>query len=442
MSNTLSEKASEQASMQLSRETPKQASRQIVRRGLLLSLFLCVLTPLRANPRSFFAAPRSEYAVAREPQQSPAQAPVAKQVGVIKSISGNTIILTADAGTDITVQVVSNAKIVRVAPGQTDLKSATPVQFTDLHIGDRILARGQPTSDGKSFVAAGVIAMSRSDVEAKQQDDRDDWQKRGIGGIVSAVDLGTGAVTLSVTAPGGPKTIAVHTTSSTIVRRYAPNSISFDDAKPATLDQTKPGDQLRARGTRSDDGAAFAAEEVVSGTFRNIAGTISAIDSNANTMIVMDLITKKPFDVKITSQSQLRRLPPEVAQRVAFRMKGGAAGSGTPPGSAANTPPQPAGANGGGQRPDGAGNGRPGGGQADFQQIVNRMPPSTPADFKKGDAVMIVATEGTASGEVSAITLLGGVEPILAAAPAGTSQAITLSPWSLGGAPAGGGDAQ
>ena len=70
------------------------------------------------------------------------------------------------------------------------------------------------------------------------------------------------------------------------------------------------------------------------------------------------------------------------------------------------------------------------------------MPPATQADFKKGDAVMIVATEGTASGEVSPITLLGGVEPILAAAPAGTSQAITLSPWSLGGAPAVGGDAQ
>ncbi len=60
------------------------------------------------------------------------------------------------------------------------------------------------------------------------------------------------------------------------------------------------------------------------------------------------------------------------------------------------------------------------------------MPPSTLTDFQKGDAVMIVSTEGTDSGAVTAITLLGGVEPILAATPKG-GQPMTLSPWSLGG---------
>jgi hypothetical protein len=336
------------------------------------------------------------------------------------------------------VQVVSNAKMVRVAPGQTDLKSAAPIQLSDLHAGDRILVRGQPSSDGKSFVAVGVIAMSRSDVEAKQQSDREDWQKRGIGGLVSSADPSTGTITISVTAPGGKKTIAVHTTNNTILRRYAPDSISFDDAKPAPLDQIQPDDQLRARGARSADGNEFAAEEVVSGTFRNIAGTISAIDSNANTMSVMHLITKKPFVVKITSQSQLRRLPPEVAQRVALRLKG--AGSGGEQAAAGGPPSQATATNVGSQRPDGGpGGGRTSGGQADFQQIVNRMPAATLADFKKDEAVMIVATEGTTSGQATAITVLGGVEPILAAAPT-ASQAMTLSPWSLGGAPAVAGD--
>jgi len=132
--------------------------------------------------------------------------------------------------------------------------------------------------------------------------------------------------------------------------------------------------------------------------------------------------------VKFTNQSQLRVLPPEVAQRIAFRLK--AAGPGAPAGAPA------AGANGGGQRPGAAG-ARQGGGQGDFQQIVNRLPPAALTDFKKDDAVMIVATEGSGSGQVTAITVLGGIEPILAAAPA-PSQAMTLSPWSLGGAPAGG----
>ena len=266
-------------------------------------------------------------------RQAATQATPAKQVGVIKTIDGNTITLTTDSGAIITVQVAANAKMVRVAAGQTDLKAASPIQLSDLHIGDRILVRGQPSSDGNSFVAIGVIAMSRSDVEAKQQHDREDWQKRGTGGLVSAVDPAAGTVTISVTALGGTKPIVVHTAKETIFRRYAPDSISFDDAKASSLDQIKAGDQLRARGTRSADGTEFAAEEIVSGSFRNIAGTISSIDSNANTIAVMDLITKKPFTVKITSQSQLRRLPPEVAQRLAFRLKGAGA-SATAPGAA------------------------------------------------------------------------------------------------------------
>jgi hypothetical protein len=402
---------------------------------------LAVRILLCAGAVASFMAPRAT-AATRETLQAAAQAPVAKQVGVVKNINGNSLTLTTDSGTDITAQVVSNAKMVRVAPGQTDLKSAAPIQLSDIHAGDRILVRGQPSSDGKSFVAVGVIAMSRSDVEAKHQSDREDWQKRGIGGLVSSVDPGTGTITISVTAAGGKKTIAIHTTGATILRRYAPDSISFDEAKPAPLDQIKPGDQLRARGARSADGSEFAAEEVVSGTFRNIAGTISAVDANANTMSVMDLITKKPFVVKITSQSQLRRLPPEIAQRIAFRLKAAATGDQAGSGAGGASAQTASGSGGGSQHPEGgAGGGRPGGGQADFQQIVNRMPAATLADFKKDEAVMIVSTEGTTSGQATAITVLGGVEPILAAAPT-ASQAMTLSPWSLGGAPAAAGDTQ
>ena len=74
-----------------------------------------------------------------------------------------------------------------------------------------------------------------------------------------------------------------------------------------------------------------------------------------------------------------------------------------------------------------------GGGRGDLQQLVNRLPTATLSDFQKGDAVMVVSTQGTDSGGVTAITLLGGVEAILAAAPAGNaSQAMLLPPWSLG----------
>lgn len=64
------------------------------------------------------------------------------------------------------------------------------------------------------------------------------------------------------------------------------------------------------------------------------------------------------------------------------------------------------------------------------------MPAATLAEFQKGDAVMIVATEGGANGEPTVITMLGGVEPILQASPNSSASSI-LSPWSLSEGPGG-----
>ena len=382
-------------------------------------------------------------------QQAPApQAPLTQKVGALKSISGNALILTADSGTDVSVTVASNAKIVQVAPGEKDLKSATPIALTDLQVGDRVLVRGRASDDAKTMTAVGIIAMKSKDLEAKKAQDRDDWQKRGIGGLVSAVDPATGTITISTGSGATAKTVAIRTTKNTVLRRYAPDSVQFDDAKPAPLDQIKPGDQVRARGTKSEDGGEFAADEIVSGTFRNLAGIITAIDTSAQTITLTDLISKKPVVVKITTQSQLRKIPAQIAQMIAFRLKGAGAGAASAGGAAPAAGTGNGGNANGGQRSGGAGagagaagNGAPGGGggRGDFQQIVNRLPASTLADFQKGDAVMVVSTQGTDAGGVTAITMLGGVEAILAAAPAGNaSQAMMLSPWSLGGGAPGG----
>jgi len=378
-------------------------------------------------------------------QQAPAQTPLTQKVGAVKSINGNALVLTADDGAEVSVTVAGNAKIVQVAPGERDLKAATPIALTDLQVGDRILVRGRASDDAKTMTVVGVIAMKSKDLEAKKVQERDDWQKRGIGGLVSAVDPATGTITISMGSGATAKTVAIHTAKNTVIRRYAPNSVQFDDAKPAPLDQIEPGDQLRARGTKSADGSEFAADEIVSGTFRNLAGIITAIDASAQTISLTDLISKKPVVVKVTQQSQLRKIPAQMAQMIAFRLKGagaaGAPGGGSPGGGGASGQGG-AGASGGGnpngaQRAGGAGaagNGAAGGGRGDFQQIVNRLPASTIADFQKGDAVMVVSTQGTDADGVTAITVLGGVEAILAAAPAGNAaQAMTLSPWSLGG---------
>ena len=365
-----------------------------------------------------------------EPQAAAPNA--ARQVvGVIKAIRGNVIAVAPDSGAEANIEVRTNVRVLRVAPGETNLAKATPIQFSDLQVGDRVLVQATPGADAQSLVATRVIAMKKTDVDAKQEADRQDWQKRGIAGLVSAVDPSAGVLAVSAGGAGGSRTIAVHTTKDTSVRRYAPDSVRFDDAVPGAVAQIKAGDQLRARGTRNADGSELAAEEIIAGTFRNISGVISAVDAAASSITVNDLVTKKPVVVKVSAQSQITKLTPEAAQGVAARAKA-AAGAG----AAAGAPGTGGGVAGGAGAGRGAGGGgRGGGGQADLQQVINRMPPATLADFAKGEAVMVVSTEGTATGGVTAIMLVGGVEPILAA-PNGAQQ--TLAPWDLGG---GGGDA-
>ena len=286
--------------------------------------------------------------------------------------------------------------------------------------------------------------MKKADIADKQAREREEWQKQGIGGLVSSVDATNNTITVSLPAIGEKKNVMVHISKDTILRRYAPDSIKFDDAGRAPLDQIRPGDQLRARGTRSTDGSELTAAEVVSGSFRNIAGTISALDLSAGNLTVQDLATKKPITLRITEESQLRKLPQPMAQRIAARLKGlppDAQSSASAEGAVnARQTMKPNGPPAGGSATGGSGgSGRPGGGgSADLQQMINRMPAALLADLQKGDAVMVVATEGGASGVSTVITLLGGVEPILEASPKSSASTI-LSPWSLSSG--GGGEA-
>ena len=378
-------------------------------------------------------------ASAQTTQAAPSTAEASSQraVGAIKAITDKGITLASDGGDEVQVSFQDSTRIVRVAPGEKDLKNATPLQKQDLQVGDRVLVRGKPGADAHSITAGAVVVMKQADVAAKQQKDRDDWQKRGVGGLVTAVDPATRTITISTTSFTGTRTIAVHTNKNTILRRYAPNSVKFDDAKVAPLDQIKVGDQLRARGTKNADNTEIDADEVVSGTFRNLAGTIVAVDTAASTLTLKDSISKQNVVVKVTEDAQLRKLPPEFAQRIATRLKGAAA-SGIPGAAAAtggaegeSRRERVSGENSGGRGPGGSAPGMGGRSGGDMQQMMSRMPPATLDNLQKGDVVMIVSTAGDASGTVNAITLLAGVEPILTAAP-NASQAMMLSPWSLG----------
>ncbi len=385
------------------------------------------------------AAPRFSFGQQNEAAQQAGAPKRTRVVGVIKSISGNTITLTTDAGADVSVTIQPTTRLMRLAPGQTDLKTATAIQLSDVQVGDRMLVGGTPADDGKSVAATTAVIMKKSDVAEKQQHDREEWQKNGVGGVVKAVDVASGTITLSTGTLGAPNTMAVHVSKETIIRRYAPDSVKFDDAKPGTLEQVKVGDQLRARGTKSADGKELTAAEIVSGTFRSIAASVLSSDAANNTITVTDLANRRPVTLKIAPDSQMHQLPAMFAQRIAMRLKGG-----TPPsqGGTNSTGGAAARSQDGGARPSGgagsAGESRPAGGSGgghpggapDFQQMLNRMPAVELSQLQKGDAVMIVATEGTAESPSQVIILLSGVEPILTAASPSAASTI-LSPWNL-----------
>jgi len=362
--------------------------------------------------------------------QQPSSASTAgRAIGTVAAINGKVISVKTDAGAETAVTVSDSTRIVKTAPGQRDLKEATPISLQDVQVGDRVLARG--TSEGTSSITAtSLIVMKQGDVASRQQQDIQDWQRRGAGGIVKGVDTTSGTVTVSTTPN---QTIAINTTDQTLFLRYAPHSVKFSDAKKSSFSEIKVGDQLRARGNKSNDGQSVNADAVISGTFRNIAGTVNSVDSAAGTITVMDLIQKKSAVVKVTPETQMRKIPPEVAQRIAMFLKRPASASNNAE-QAQGAPAAPAGES---QARFGGGLGRPGG-APDFQQIIRRMPAASLGDLQKGDAVMIVTTDAASGQEVTALTLLSGVDPILTAAPTETTAANLLSGWSMSSGAEGG----
>ncbi len=388
-----------------------------------------------------------------------------RRIGVVTAVdpAAGRITIKTDAGQESGVLWQGATVFVRVAPGEKDLSKATKIVPVEISVGDRILARGRLSEDQKSILAAGVIVMSKTDIAKKQEVERADWQRRGVAGIVQAINAPAGEITLTQSTFEGPKPLAVVAPAGTVLRRYAPDSVKFSDAKPSTVAEVKIGDQLRARGNKNEDASGLTAEEIVFGTFRDIAGTVVSVDPQGGTVKITDLATKKPLLVRINSDSNLRKLPPIVAQMMAARRAGAQPGGGpqgaTPggrepesslpaqggaranltqdapsraPGRAdGTTDGGPRRASGGGGSPGDAGGGRTGrGGAADFSQMLQRMPALTLADLKPGDAVIVASTSGRDPAEVTAITLLAGVEPLLEATPARDRQAM-LDSWNL-----------
>jgi hypothetical protein len=377
--------------------------------------------------------------------QAKAQAPAAagaRFLGTVTAVNGTTLTVKTDAGEIHQVEVPATAQLKQVEPGAKDLSAAQTIEFNTLATGDRVLVRLDPNSPAGTSVALQIIAVKQADLAKKQEKERQDWAQHGVGGLVKSVDAGARIIVITSGAGPAAKTLNIHTDKSTVLKRYAPASVRYDLAKPEPIDTIHAGDQLRARGQKDAAGTDVTADEVVSGTFRNISGTINSIDAATSTLQMKDLATKKQVTVKITPDSQMRKLPENMARMLASILNGtgggfpgrGGPGGGAPAGggnAAAGNDGQggPGGGQGNGRRVGFVGAGG-GGGGFDAQMMLSRAPLVKLEDLKKGDAVMVVATDD-ASG-MSAITLMAGVEPLLEA-PAASQNLLN---WSLStGAP-------
>jgi endonuclease YncB( thermonuclease family) len=353
--------------------------------------------------------------------QARAQAAATRFLGTVSAISGDTLTVKPTQGDERQVEVPSTAQLERIEPGQTNLSAAVAMQFSELAVGDRVLVNVDPNSTGSTPQALRVIAIKAEDVAKKQQDETQAWQ-RGAGGLVKSVDTASGTVVLSSGAGAGARTVTIHVTQSTLLKRYAPGSVNFAEAQTAPIATIQPGDQLRARGQKNADASEMTADEVVSGSFRNISGTIVSIDASNSTMVVRDLATKKPVTVHMGAEVQMRKLSDRAAQFLAARLNGQAAGSGQAGQAGGVHSGQAGSGQSGGEQGNGGGAQRGGG---DPQQMLSRADVIHLSDLAKGEAVMLVSTQG--ASDVTAITVLAGVEPLLEA-PA--SQDL-LANWSM-----------
>jgi hypothetical protein len=371
-----------------------------------------------------------------------------------KDPSGKQLTVKADNGTVYTVTLTDGTRFLRVAPGEKDLKNAATISAADVGVGDRVMARGSVSEEQKSVPASSIIVMTKTDLAQKQQREREEWQRRGVVGLVKEIHPEANEITIETRGREGVNQIMVVTTPQTQFRRYAPDSVRFADAKPSSLAEIKTGDQLRVLGEKPPEANKITAEAVVSGSFRTIGGTVISVNPASGEIQLKDLDTKKPITIKTNADTQFKKLPPQAAMFLAMqlnpdaaatiRARAAEAGGGADRGAGeagGRAPGPPSTGPGGfqrrgpggegapaGDRPRFGGAGGPGGRGGDIQQMLERMPSFTMADLKPGDPLIVSSTVGADRSTAHAITVLSGVEPILTAAPRGQ---LNLGTWSL-----------
>ena len=337
-----------------------------MRKHLLLYLLLVAGLPAAL----YSQAPATDAAATAKPTD--------RLVGMVETVDPSFKKLSVKedkTGTEYSVSLENTKTFLKVAPGSKDLKTASRFSPADLNPGDRVSIRGYKM-DGvpNGVAAASVLLMSARDLQQVHQEEMQAWQ-HSTAGIVSAVDAATKQLKITVRTPEGPKAVAVDGSNARFTR-YSPATPKTPAA--SQLSEIRPGDQVRVIGTSNQDGSILTAQKVYSGTFRTVAGTITAISPDGKEITIANRQTKEPVQLAVNGDSAIRKLPPEMAMRLAHQtIRGG----------------------------------------NDLSQMLEHVDKIGVSDLKPGEAVIATGGSGTGSTGLTATNIITGVEPLFQAPP-------------------------
>jgi hypothetical protein len=326
-------------------------------------------------------------------------------MGVVAELKPDTrqVIVTTAAGNQVTVTLSDRTQYMRIPPGEKTKDKFIKIEPTEFGVGDSVFARGRMSEDRKSLPALEFYVMSKGDIAQKRERETDEWRKRGIAGTITALKPESNEISVDSRTAEGPRPLVIAATADTKFRRYAPDSVRFGDAKASTFAELKVGDQLRALGTKSAGGSRFTPEEIVTGSFQTISGSITEIDAEKKEIKIKDLQSQQPVTIVISKDSSMKRLTPELVTALTPAKPGG------------SSTPTPAKASG------------------DLQEMFDQLPAFTLQELKPGDSILISSTKGADPARVTAIAVVSGVGPLLQNTQSGRATAVSLGAMSLGG---------
>jgi hypothetical protein len=292
--------------------------------------------------------------------------------------AGGQLMLKTDAGQTLQVSLDEKTLYRRVAPGEQSVSKADKITLADVSVGDRVYAQGKVEPGQTSLRTRYILVMSKAAIAGMRERESEDWRRRGIVGVVTAVDPERKEVKVERRAGGAAEALTLKADAAKFYR-YSPDSSLFSDARASSLAELKPGDMVRARGDRGEGGV-FTAQDVVSGSFRTVGGTVTSVSPDAAEVKMEEVPTRKPLTVVVNRNTVLRRMSPADASLFARKPGEGAAGAQ---------------------------------GGADFQTILERQPALALSEIKPGDMILVSSSKGGDPARMTAITLVAGMDALL-----------------------------